>query len=63
MGEDHPLVGFTCTKIANVLYAQAKPEDSKIYFEKALAVYLKVYGADHPKVAKVKEEMRKVIEA
>jgi len=50
---------FTCTNIANILHNQGKAEESKVYFDKTLVVYLKVYGPNHPKVAKVQEEMRK----
>jgi len=57
--EGHPLVGFTCTNIANILHNQGKAEESKVCFDKTLVVYLKVYGPNHPKVAKVQEEMRK----
>ena len=59
LGKDHVDVARSYNNMANVYEAQGKYGEALKLYEQSLAINIKVFGNDHPKVA----ELQRVIES
>ena len=52
LGDDHPHVAITYSKLASVYECQGKYDEALAMYEKCLSIRLEKLGHDHPDVAK-----------
>ena len=60
LGEDHPSTAQTYHNMANVYQAQGKHELALELFAKALRIYQKMLGEDHPLTQLIGRNIKRV---
>ncbi len=61
MGKEHPDTATTYNNIAGVYYAQGEYEKALEWYDRALKIYEKVFGKQHPHTIKIVNNMQFVL--